>query len=50
LFLKMGQLLSIPFVILGVVLVVVALRRPEAEPLKAEKPSRAELRRQQKAK
>ncbi len=35
LFLKMGQLLSIPFIILGVVMIWWAFRRPEAQPVAA---------------
>lgn len=48
LFLKMGQLLSIPFILLGIGIVIYALRRPEAEPLKGSEPSRAEKRRREK--
>ncbi len=48
LWLKMGQLLSIPFILLGVGIMLYALRRPEAEPLVPQKPSRAALRREAK--
>jgi len=37
LFLKMGQLLSIPFILLGAGMIVYALRRPVAEPQPAKK-------------
>lgn len=39
LFLKMGQLLSIPFIILGIVMIVRAFRRPEVAPSPAPKPT-----------
>ena len=37
LFLKMGQLLSIPFILLGIGITVYALRRPAVEPAPAKK-------------